>query len=78
MLFERWERIMTRKIGKPARWPWTVEVGPAPISRWGRNGGAFTGSGKALASRHSERSEESRSECFQGNARFLVACGSSE
>ena len=27
---------------------------------------------------HSERSEESRSECFQGNARFLVACGSSE
>jgi hypothetical protein len=25
-----------------------------------------------------ERSEECRSECFQGNARFLVACGSSE
>ena len=27
---------------------------------------------------HSERSEESRSECFRGRARFLVAFGSSE
>jgi hypothetical protein len=38
----------------------------------------FTGCGKTLPSCHSERSEESRSECFQDNARFLVACGSSE
>jgi len=37
---------------------------------------AFTGYGKTLPSGHSERSEESRSECFQDNARFLVACGS--
>ena len=34
----------------------------------------FRGCGRTLPSCHSERSEESRPEYFQGNARFLVAC----
>jgi hypothetical protein len=36
-------------------------------------GRGFTGCGKTLKCCHPERGEGSRSECFQGNARFFVA-----
>jgi hypothetical protein len=44
-----------------------------PYVSWG-----LTVCGKTLPSCHPERSEGSRSSYFQGNARFFVACGSSE
>jgi len=45
---------------------------------WRRKGGAKEPAAKLPSDCHSERSEESRSEYFQGSARSLVACGSSE
>jgi hypothetical protein len=65
-----WDSLKTQRI----RWRSNLNVAPTPQVR-GRQMLAFTGCGKTPPSCHSDPAvagEESRSEHFQRNARFLV------